>query len=74
MIVAPAPTLGDVVVGTVVGGAINNAMGFNGNRGYSGTDRMLENQQRQDERQLDNQSRDIDQLKNEIARLNAQKN
>jgi len=26
VVVAPAPTIGDVVVGTVIGGAINNAI------------------------------------------------
>ena len=26
MVVAPPPTVGDVIVGSVVGGAINNAM------------------------------------------------
>lgn len=72
MVVAPPPTLGDVVVGTVVGGAINNAM-YGGMRGPSTTDRMLENQQRQDERQMDRQSSEIDQLKMQISQLQAQK-
>ena len=71
VVVAPPPTVGDVIVGSVVGGAINNAM--YGNRGPSTADRMLENQQRQDERQLDNQQREIEQLKAELNSLKTQK-
>eukprot|EP00930_Biecheleria_cincta_P053410 TRINITY_DN388_c0_g1_i3.p1 TRINITY_DN388_c0_g1~~TRINITY_DN388_c0_g1_i3.p1 ORF type:complete len:222 (+),score=49.95 TRINITY_DN388_c0_g1_i3:83-748(+) len=73
MVVAPPPTLGDVVVGTVVGGAINNAMYGGMNRGPSTTDRMLDNQQRQDERQMDRQASEIDQLKMQISQLAAEK-
>jgi len=68
VVVAPAPTLGDVVVGTVVGGAINNAI-TGGHSGPTNTDRLLENQQRQDERQIDNQQREIELLKSEIQNL-----
>eukprot|EP00439_Symbiodinium_sp_Y106_P086304 s166_g32.t1 len=48
VVVAPPPTVGDVIVGSVVGGAINNAMYGGQNRGPTNTDRMLENQQRQE--------------------------
>jgi len=70
MVVAPPPTVGDVIVGAVVGSAINNAIG-GGNRGYgpSGTDRMLENQQRQDERQMDKQANQIEDLQRELQNL-----
>ena len=71
VVVAPPPTVGDVIVGSVVGGAINNAM--YGNRGPSTADRMLENQQRQDERQIDNQKKEIEQLKAELNSLKTQK-
>mmetsp|Transcript_79494 Transcript_79494/g.140307 ORF Transcript_79494/g.140307 Transcript_79494/m.140307 type:complete len:215 (+) Transcript_79494:72-716(+) len=74
VVVAPPPTIGDVIVGSVVGGAINNAMYGGHNHGYSSTDRMLENQQRQDERQLDNQSRELEQLRSELQQLKASKN
>lgn len=73
VVVAPPPTVGDVIVGSVVGGAINNAMYGGHHSGPSTTDRMLENQQRQDERQIDNQQREIEQLKNELNSLKAQK-
>eukprot|EP00930_Biecheleria_cincta_P102159 TRINITY_DN93843_c0_g1_i1.p1 TRINITY_DN93843_c0_g1~~TRINITY_DN93843_c0_g1_i1.p1 ORF type:complete len:251 (+),score=50.07 TRINITY_DN93843_c0_g1_i1:82-753(+) len=73
IVVAPAPTLGDIVVGSVVGGAINNAIYGGHHSGPSTTDRMLENQQRQDERQMDRQENEINQLKSEIARLAAEK-
>ena len=73
VVVAPPPTVGDVIVGSVVGGAINNAMYGNHHSGPSSTDRMLENQQRQDERQIDNQQREIDQLKAELNSLKTQK-
>ncbi|CAJ1338081.1 unnamed protein product [Effrenium voratum] len=70
VVVAPAPSLGDVVVGSVIGGAINNAMyGGHHSSGPSTSDRMLENQQRQDERQMDKQSMEIEQLKSELANL-----
>eukprot|EP00933_Yihiella_yeosuensis_P008529 TRINITY_DN11402_c1_g3_i1.p1 TRINITY_DN11402_c1_g3~~TRINITY_DN11402_c1_g3_i1.p1 ORF type:complete len:228 (+),score=63.43 TRINITY_DN11402_c1_g3_i1:97-780(+) len=74
VVVAPPPTLGDVVVGSVVGGAINNAI-YGGShsysRGPSSTDMMLQNQQNQDERKLDDQARQIEQLKNDLASLKA---
>mmetsp|Transcript_82186 Transcript_82186/g.100845 ORF Transcript_82186/g.100845 Transcript_82186/m.100845 type:complete len:204 (-) Transcript_82186:181-792(-) len=69
VMVAPAPTIGDVVVGTVIGGAINNAITGGHHSGPTNTDRMLENQQRQDERQIDNQQREIELLKSEIQNL-----
>eukprot|EP00913_Durusdinium_trenchii_P018558 g17438.t1 len=46
VVVAPPPTLGDVVVGTVIGGAINNAITGGHHSGPTSTDRLLENQQR----------------------------
>lgn len=73
VVVAPAPTLGDIVVGSVVGGAINNAMYGGHHSGPTNTDRMLENQQRQDERQMDRQENEINQLKSQIAQLAAEK-
>eukprot|EP00435_Cladocopium_sp_Y103_P019704 s1864_g4.t1 len=73
VVVAPAPTLGDVVVGTVIGGAINNAITGGHHSGPTNTDRLLENQQRQDERQIDNQQREIEQLKSEIQNLKSTK-
>ncbi|CAE7876431.1 PGK1 [Symbiodinium microadriaticum] len=60
-------------MGSVVAGAINNAMYGGQNRGPTNTDRMLENQQRQDERQIDNQQREIEQLKSELNALKTQK-
>jgi hypothetical protein len=67
------PSIGDIVAGNMIGGAINNAM-FGGQRyGPSTTDRMLENQQRQDEREMDKQKSEVDQLKAEIAALKAQR-
>lgn len=76
MIAAPAPSLGDMVVGAavqgvvggMVSGAVNNAMG-GGSHGVSNTDRILENQQRQDERQMDKQSNQIEDLQRELAAL-----
>lgn len=68
VVVAAPPTVGDVIVGTVVGSAINNAI-TGGHHGPTSTDRMLENQQRQDERQLDQQKAEIDLLKSEIQSL-----
>ena len=73
VVVAPAPSLGDVVVGTVIGGAINNAISGGHHSGPSTSDRLLENQQRQDERQIDNQKAEIDQLKAEIQNMKATK-
>lgn len=73
VVVAPAPTLGDVVVGTVIGGAINNAISGGHHSGPSSTDRLLENQQRQDERQIDNQKAEIEQLKAEIQNMKVAK-
>mmetsp|Transcript_39472 Transcript_39472/g.85951 ORF Transcript_39472/g.85951 Transcript_39472/m.85951 type:complete len:227 (+) Transcript_39472:86-766(+) len=66
VVVAPPPTLGDVIVGAAVGSAINNAIGGGQRYGPSGTDRMLENQQRQDERQMDRQAAQIDELQREL--------
>ncbi|CAK9045780.1 unnamed protein product [Durusdinium trenchii] len=73
VVVAPPPTLGDVVVGTVIGGAINNAITGGHHSGPTSTDRLLENQQRQDERQMDNQQREIELLKSEIQNLKSTK-
>eukprot|EP00438_Fugacium_kawagutii_P016601 Skav236387 [mRNA] locus=scaffold29:90054:95780:- [translate_table: standard] len=73
VLVAPPPTIGDVVVGTVIGGAINNAITGGHHSGPTTTDRLLENQQRQDERQIDNQQREIELLKSEIQNLKSTK-
>lgn len=73
VVVAPAPTLGDVFVGTVIGGAINNAISGGHHSGPSSTDRLLENQQRQDERQIDSQKAEIEQLKTEIQNMKVAK-
>lgn len=73
VVVAPAPSLGDVVVGTVIGGAINNAISGGHHSGPSTSDRLLENQQRQDERQIDNQKAEIEQLKADIQNMKATK-
>ena len=73
VVVAPAPSLGDVVVGTVIGGAINNAISGGHHNGPSTSDRLLENQQRQDERQIDNQKAEIEQLKTEIQNMKVSK-
>eukprot|EP00928_Gymnodinium_smaydae_P051546 TRINITY_DN350_c0_g1_i1.p1 TRINITY_DN350_c0_g1~~TRINITY_DN350_c0_g1_i1.p1 ORF type:complete len:213 (-),score=31.24 TRINITY_DN350_c0_g1_i1:224-862(-) len=74
--VAPAPTLGDIVVGAAVDGAVRGAVsGAIGgpHHGPSSTDRMLENQQRQDERQIDKQATEIEALKKELDQLKAEK-
>jgi hypothetical protein len=71
VVVAPAPTLGDVIVGAAVGGAINSAMHHN--HGPSVNDRILENQQRQDERQMDRQANQLEDLQRELAELKAKK-
>mmetsp|Transcript_74364 Transcript_74364/g.177170 ORF Transcript_74364/g.177170 Transcript_74364/m.177170 type:complete len:220 (+) Transcript_74364:85-744(+) len=75
MMMAPAPSLGDIVVGTAVQGAVGGAVSgavrgaMAPPPGASGTDRMLENQMRQDERQMDKQSNDIEDLKRQLAEL-----
>lgn len=73
VVMAPAPTLGDVIVGTIVGGAISNAINGGPRSGPSTNDRMLENQQRQDERQMDRQSNELELLKSQITQLQAEK-
>eukprot|EP00928_Gymnodinium_smaydae_P051552 TRINITY_DN350_c0_g1_i6.p1 TRINITY_DN350_c0_g1~~TRINITY_DN350_c0_g1_i6.p1 ORF type:complete len:533 (-),score=67.04 TRINITY_DN350_c0_g1_i6:224-1822(-) len=76
VIVAPAPTLGDIVVGAAVDGAVRGVVsGATGgpHHGPSSTDRMLENQQRQDERQIDKQATEIEALKKELDQLKAEK-
>mmetsp|Transcript_23322 Transcript_23322/g.51518 ORF Transcript_23322/g.51518 Transcript_23322/m.51518 type:complete len:239 (-) Transcript_23322:84-800(-) len=65
VVVAPPPTIGDIVVGAAIGSAINSAMPHP----PSGTDRMLENQIRQDERQMDRQASQIEDMKRELAEL-----
>lgn len=74
VIVAPPPTLGEVVVGAAINGAINGAIinSVAGNRGPSTTDRIMENQMRQDERQMDAQANQIKDLEREIASMKAQ--
>mmetsp|Transcript_44798 Transcript_44798/g.103625 ORF Transcript_44798/g.103625 Transcript_44798/m.103625 type:complete len:214 (-) Transcript_44798:108-749(-) len=71
---APAPSLGDMVVGAAVqgatfgavSGAMRNSMGPTG---PTATDRALEGQLRQDERQLDAQANEIADLKRQLAEL-----
>mmetsp|Transcript_8491 Transcript_8491/g.27061 ORF Transcript_8491/g.27061 Transcript_8491/m.27061 type:complete len:223 (+) Transcript_8491:64-732(+) len=65
----PPPTLGDVLVGAAVSSAINSTIP----RGPSVNDRIMENQMRQDERQLDKQATQIDDLKREIQELQQKK-
>jgi predicted RNase H-like nuclease (RuvC/YqgF family) len=72
VIVAPAPTLGQVVAGAAIEGAVSGAV-HNSMRGPSSTDRMLDNQIRQDERQMDKQSAEIEALQKQIEELKAQK-
>mmetsp|Transcript_60856 Transcript_60856/g.112917 ORF Transcript_60856/g.112917 Transcript_60856/m.112917 type:complete len:212 (+) Transcript_60856:82-717(+) len=77
--VMAAPSLGDMVMGAavqgVVGGAVSGAVQSamaphsNGGGAPSSTDRMLEMQMRQDERQMDKQSNDIEDLKRQLAEL-----
>jgi len=77
VMMAPAPSMGDIVmgaavqgvVGGAVSGAVQSAMAPHSHGGPSTTDRMLENQMRQDERQLDKQSNDIEDLKRQLAEL-----
>eukprot|EP00929_Paragymnodinium_shiwhaense_P009725 TRINITY_DN113_c1_g1_i1.p1 TRINITY_DN113_c1_g1~~TRINITY_DN113_c1_g1_i1.p1 ORF type:complete len:225 (-),score=67.81 TRINITY_DN113_c1_g1_i1:153-827(-) len=77
MVAAPAPSLGDIVVGAavqgavsgMVSGAVHNAMGPGPSGGVSATDKILENQQRQDERQLDRQASQIEDLQRELMAL-----
>jgi len=74
VVVAPPPTVGEMIAGAVVGSAINSAVNGainGGNRGPTTTDRMLENQQRQDERQMDKQATELEMLKNELNDLKA---
>jgi len=69
VVVAPPPTIGEMVAGAVVGSAINSVVNGainGGHRGSSTTDRILENNQRQDERQLDKQASEIELLKQEL--------
>jgi len=69
VIVAPPPTLGDIIVGAAVNGAINSAVNSTIPRGPSTTDRIMENQIRQDERQLDRQANQIEDLQRELREL-----
>eukprot|EP00445_Apocalathium_hangoei_P006434 CAMPEP_0203857890 /NCGR_PEP_ID=MMETSP0359-20131031/10978_1 /ASSEMBLY_ACC=CAM_ASM_000338 /TAXON_ID=268821 /ORGANISM="Scrippsiella Hangoei, Strain SHTV-5" /LENGTH=224 /DNA_ID=CAMNT_0050774625 /DNA_START=45 /DNA_END=719 /DNA_ORIENTATION=+ len=72
--VAPAPTLGEVIVGVAVGSALSNSLHSNNNNNNNGTsnsDRILENQQRQDERQMDKQANELADLQRELAQLKA---
>jgi len=70
VVVAPPPTLGEIVVGAAVSSAIHSAVVPHG---PSVNDRILENQQRQDERQMDRQANQIEDLQRELAQLKAQK-
>jgi len=65
IVAAPPPTLGDIIVGAAIGSAINSAIPH----GPSVTDRIMENQIRQDERQLDRQAAQIDDLQRELREL-----
>jgi len=69
VIVAPPPTIGDIIVGAAVNGAVNSAINSTIPRGPSTTDRIMENQIRQDERQLDRQAAQIDDLQRELREL-----
>jgi len=69
VIVAPPPTVGDIIVGAAVNGAINSAINSTIPRGPSTTDRIMENQMRQDERQLDRQAAQIEDLQRELRDL-----
>jgi hypothetical protein len=69
VVVAPPPTVGDIIVGAAVSGAINSTINSTIPRGPSTTDRIMENQIRQDERQLDRQSSQIDDLQRELREL-----
>jgi len=71
---APAPSLGDMVVGAAVQGATYGAVsgavrGAMAPSGPSYTDRALESQIRQDEREMDKQAAEIAELKKQIAEL-----
>jgi len=68
-IVAPGPSLGDVVVGTVLGNAVSGALSSVVPHPPSATDRMLQDQQRQDERMIDRQAAEIEALKRELDEL-----
>lgn len=67
-VIAPAPSLGEVVVGTVLGNAVSGAL-HSALPIPSGTDRVLQEQQRQDERLLDRQASEIETLKRELQDL-----
>merc|ERR1712008_96828 len=69
VIFAPPPTIGDIIVGAAVNGAVNSAINSTIPRGPSTTDRILDNQMRQDGRQLDRQSAQIDDLQRELREL-----
>jgi len=64
------PSVGDIIVGNVVSNAISNTIMP---RGPTGTDQMLSNQQRQDERQMDKQEAELNRLRQEVQdmKLNA---
>lgn len=69
IVAAPPPTLGDVIVGAAVNSAINGAIASTVPRGPSVNDRIMENQIRQDERQLDRQAAQIEDLQRELRDL-----
>merc|ERR1712084_73989 len=65
--VIAGPSMGEMIVGNVVGNVVGNAISNTiMPRGPSGTDRMIENQQRQDERQMDKQAMELESLKREM--------
>jgi len=71
--VVMGPSVGDIIVGSVVSNAISNTMMP---RVPTGTDQMLANQQRQDERQMDKQEAEFNRLRQEVQdmKLNAARN
>ncbi|CAK0909428.1 unnamed protein product, partial [Prorocentrum cordatum] len=68
MIIA-GPSLGDVVVGNVIGSAISGVLHSVLPPPPSGADVALQQQQRQDERLLDRQAAEIESLRRELREL-----
>jgi len=69
IVAAPPPTLGDIIVGAAVNSAIHGAIASTVPHGPSVNDRIMENQIRQDERQLDRQAAQIEDLQREMRDL-----
>mmetsp|Transcript_148292 Transcript_148292/g.413025 ORF Transcript_148292/g.413025 Transcript_148292/m.413025 type:complete len:222 (+) Transcript_148292:62-727(+) len=66
IVAPPPPTVGDIIVGAAVSSALNSAIAPHG---PTTTDRIMENQIRQDERQLDRQAVQIEELQRELRDL-----